>query len=170
VALFVVGLHAPACLEPGRGEETGARAGLANPLAITRAYLPALADARHATIMSNVPARYLFGWTFLEAHGHARFATDVKHYKERLQGDPSALRRWLAETPSDALVLVEVLPHSPHAPELVLEPADLMPMKQVLDAQTGFTRARRWDLPDGVVVSLWRREGGSAVSRKGEQQ
>lgn len=170
-ALAVVGLHAPAYFEPGRGEETGAKTALASPLAITNAYLPALADARHSTIMSNVPARYLFGWTFLEAHGHARFATDVKHYRDRLQHDPAALRRWLAETPSDALVLVEVLPHSPHAPELILEPADLMTMKQVLGEQSVFTRARHWELPDGVAVSLWRREGGSAsASTKGVQE
>ncbi|MFO0841094.1 MAG: glycosyltransferase family 39 protein [Gemmataceae bacterium] len=169
-ALAVVGLQAPAYLEPGRAQESGAKGDLANPLAITGAYLPSLADARHSTIMSNVPARYLFGWTFVEAHGHTRFATAIKQFRERLQHDPEGLRRWLAETPSDALVLVEVLPHSPHAPELTLEPADLETMKQVLRGQAVFTRAHRWDLPEGVSITLWRKDGPAALSRKGERE
>lgn len=165
IALLVVGLHSPAYFVPGHAQESGAKPQYTRPVSITQAYLPSLADANHSTILSNVPARFLFAWTFIEAHRHARFAVDIRQFKEEYERDPARLREWLERTPSDALVLVEVLPHSPYIAEMSAESKDLTTLKQVLRQQSAFRPANRWDLPHGVQVVLWARD--SVASRIG---
>ncbi len=149
-------LHLPSYTSPGHASEAGRKPELACPLAVTDAYLPDLAAARHTTILSNIPARQLFAWTFLEAHRHTRFAVEVRQFKERLEHDPAALAAWLDKTPSDVLVVVQARPDSPLAvfnPETV----DLTTLAAVLERQQAFSREKDWYLPEGVIISLWRK-------------
>jgi hypothetical protein len=121
---------------------------------ITNTYLPHLAQARHATILSNVPARFLFAWTFIERHRHLGFETDIRQFKALLERDPVRLQQWLDRTLSDTIVLVEVHPRSCFA-EFTAESMDLKTLQEVLQQQTTFTQAQRWELPQGVTISLW---------------
>jgi hypothetical protein len=156
VCLGIAALHLPGYVSPGHAHEAGRKPELACPLAMTDVYLPHVTEARHTTIFSNVPARFLFGWTFLEAHRHTRFATEVRQFKEKLERDPAALAAWLERTPSDALVLIESRPGSPFA-VFSPETADLTTLAAVLERQQAFSRERRWELPEGVTISLWRK-------------
>ena len=122
----------------------------------TDVYLPHLANARHTTIFSTIPARFLYSWTFLEAHRHTRFAIGVRQFKQRLERDPVALTAWLEQTPSDAIVLIEPQPTSPFA-VFNSETVDLTTLATVLERQQVFSREQHWTLPEGVSISLWRK-------------
>src|ERR1019366_8723576 len=76
VCAVLIGFHAPALLEPGRAQEGGLKPNEPSPLLITQTYLPALADAKNPTILSNVSTRFLWTWTFIEQHNHQNFAAE----------------------------------------------------------------------------------------------
>ena len=154
--LAVVALHLPAYDSPGRATEAGRKPECACPLALTDAYLPHVGDARHTTILSNIPARFFFSWTFREAYHQAEVTVGVPRFKERLERDPAALSAWLEGCLSDALVVVEASSQSPLAVNHP-ESYDLTALAAVLQRQSAFIRERRWELPQGVTVSLWRK-------------
>ena len=77
---FAIGFLAPALLEPGCAQEGGLKPNEPSPLLITDTYLPALADARNPTILSNVSTRFLWTWTFIEEHHHHNMAADIKNF------------------------------------------------------------------------------------------
>jgi hypothetical protein len=158
--------QAPALVGPGWAQESGVRPARPPALAITDAYLPALEGARQPTILGNMPLRFLAGWTFAERHGRRRVTVEVKDFKDKVQHDEERVRRWLAGTPSDALVLIDVHRDSPYfvaTPENV----DLGTLEQVLGAGGPFVRARRWELPERVSITLWTRAPtGESVVRE----
>ncbi|MDQ2688636.1 MAG: hypothetical protein M3Y28_12295, partial [Armatimonadota bacterium] len=49
----------PALIAPAHAPEGGIHQGVPSALAVTDAYLPALADSRHAAVLSNVPMKFL---------------------------------------------------------------------------------------------------------------
>src|SRR6266581_2344471 len=102
VSGIAIGMLAPDILEPGRAEEGGLKPSLPSPLRITDTYLPALADARHPTILSNISTRFLWTWTFIEHHRHQYMAAELKNFKS-YENNPEQVKHWLGTTHSDAL-------------------------------------------------------------------
>ena len=151
----VIGLHGPALLEPGHAQEGGIKTHEPSPLRITDTYLPALADAKDPTILSNVSTRFLWTWTFIEYHRHQNFAAEIKNFKS-YENNPQQVKRWLDTTRSDTLVLIDIHPGSTFdwpTDEYV----NLSAFKQVLAEQSAFVRAQQWEMPEGVTITLWKK-------------
>jgi hypothetical protein len=124
-------------------------------LRITETYLPALADAENPTILSNVSARFLLAWTYMEEYKRLRFAPELKTFRA-YESDPEPAQRWLETTRSDALVLIDIRPGSAFdtpTPENV----DLATFHKVLAGQSVWVLDRQWELPEGVAITLWRK-------------
>jgi hypothetical protein len=149
-------LHLPSYVSPGHADEAGRKPDRVCSLVITDAYLPELAGVRHTTIISNIPAKQLLAWTFLQTHRHTRFTTGAPRFKERLERDAAALTAWLEQVRSDALVVIDAQPGSPLMVQ-VPETADLTTLSAVLERQQVFARERDWYLPEGVTIRLWRK-------------
>jgi hypothetical protein len=154
---ILIGLHSPAFLEPGHAQEGGLKPELPSPLRITDTYLPALADARNPTILSNVSTRFLWTWTFIEHHHHQNFAAEIKNFKS-FEDNPAHVKNWLDTTHSDALVLIDIRPYSTYDWKTD-EYVDLTTFKQVLAGQTTWVFAQRWEMQEGVTITLWKKSG-----------
>jgi hypothetical protein len=152
---IVIGLHSPGFLEPGRAQEGGLKSEQPSPLCIPDTYLPALADAQNPTILSNISTRFLLTWTFIEQHRHPNFTTELKNFKS-YENNPDQVRQWLTTTRSDALVLIDVHPGSTYDWKTD-EYVDLAAFHQVLAAQTTWRLAQRWEMPEGVTITLWKK-------------
>lgn len=152
-AAALIGVGCPWLLEPGHAQEAGLRAGEPSILRITDTYLPALADSRNPTIVSNVSARFQWCWTYIERYHRHDVAGEVKNFKA-FDGDPAPARKWLETTDADALVLVDVAPGS-RFDNRTDEYVDLSAFHQALAEQTRWVQTRRWDLPEGVAITLW---------------
>lgn len=152
---LLIAAHAPALLAPGHAQEGGLKADRPSPLRITDAYLPALASAKNPTILSNVSARSLWTWTFIEAHGRQNVVAEIKNFKS-FAGQPALVQRWLETTPGDALVLIDVHPGSVY--DLRTDDyVDLAACHAALGQQSAWAQSERWELPEGVSITLWRK-------------
>jgi hypothetical protein len=156
IALAGLAVHQPsAWLAPGHAQEAGLKSNFAPILAIPRTYLPELASAKHPTMLCNVSARFFLSWTFIERHRHLHFDAEIKNFKKDFERNPERLAWWLAQSQSDAIVVIEVLPGSPYE-EITPEHCDLTTLNRVLEYQMKYTRSREWLLPEGVRITLWR--------------
>jgi Dolichyl-phosphate-mannose-protein mannosyltransferase len=155
VCAVLIGLHVPAFLEPGHAQEGGLKPNEPSPLLVTRPYLPALADAKNPTILSNVSTRFLWMWTFIEEHRHQNVTAELKNFRS-YEGNPELVKHWLATTRSDALVLIDIRPGSVFDWKTD-EYVDLTAFKQTLESQGVWRRTERWDLPEGVTITLWKK-------------
>jgi hypothetical protein len=154
---LLIGLHVPAFLEPGRAQEGGLKPNEPSPLRITDTYLPALADAKNPTILSNVSTRFLWTWTFIEHHRHQNMAAEIKNFKS-FEGNPDPARNWLNTTRSDALVLIDIRPGTTYDWKTD-EYVDLSAFKQALAEQTTWVLSQRWEMQEGVTITLWKKNG-----------
>src|ERR1019366_7465304 len=155
VCAVLIGLHSPGFLEPGHAQEGGIKADLPSPLRITDTYVASLADAKNPTILSNISARFLWSWTFIEQNRHQNFAAELKNFKS-YDSNPEQVKRWLGTTRSDALLLIDVHPGAIYDWKTD-EYVDLSAFKQVLAEQTEFVLAQRWEMPEGVTITLWKK-------------
>jgi hypothetical protein len=160
---IVIGLHVPAFLEPGRAQEGGIKPNEPSPLRITDTYLPALADAKNPTIISNVSTRFLWTWTFIERHHHQNMTAEIKNFKA-FAGNPEPAKRWLETTHSDALLLIDIAPGSTFDWKTD-EYVDLAAFQQALAEQTVWVATQRWDMPEGVAITLWKKNSSFSVRR-----
>jgi len=151
----VVGLQCGAFLDVGHAQEGGLKPSEPSPLAITDTYLPALSDVCLPTIVSNVSTRFLWTWTFIEHHRHQNFAAEIKNFRS-FEGSPDQVQRWLETTKSDALVLIDIRPQSTFDWKTD-EYVELSAFHQTLARQTAWTLTRRWEMPEGVSITLWRK-------------
>jgi len=151
----LIGLHSTALLRLGHAEEGGLKPELPSPLRITDTYLSALADARNPTILSNVSTRFLWTWTFIEHHHHQNFAAEIKNFRS-YESSPQQVKNWLDTTRSDALVLIDIHPGTMYDWKTD-EYVDLSAFKQALAEQTVWVLAQRWEMPEGVTITLWKR-------------
>ena len=158
----LIGLHIPALFEPGHAQEGGIKSNEPSPLRITDTYLPALADAKNPTILSNVSTRFLWTWTFIEQHHHQNMAAEIKNFKS-YEGNPEQAKRWLETTRSDALVLIDIRPFSTYDWKTD-EYVDLTAFKQALAEQNTWLLAEHWELPEGVTITLWKKTASPQVS------
>ncbi|MBI2804361.1 MAG: glycosyltransferase family 39 protein [Planctomycetes bacterium] len=155
VCAVLIAWLGPEMLNPGHAQEGGLKTELPSPLRITDTYVADLADAKNPTIVSNVSTRFLWTWTFIEHHRHQNMAAEIKHFA-RFGGDPEPARNWLATTRSDALVLIDIAPGSTFDWK-TKEYVDLTAFHQALAEQSTWTLARRWVLPEGVTITLWKK-------------
>lgn len=160
--VLVIGLHSPALLEPGRAQEGGVKASEPSPLRITETYLPALADAQNPTIVSNVSTRFLWTWTFIEHHHHQNMAGEIKNFKS-FEGNLDVAKRWLDTTRSDALVLIDIRPGTRYDWK-TKEYVDLAAFHQALAGQTAWVQAQKWEMPEGVTITLWKERASPQTS------
>ena len=158
VGVLMIALHGPAFLQPGRSQEGGVKPDQASPLRITETYLPALSDAENPTILSNVSTRFLWTWTFIEQHHHQNMAAEIKNFKS-FEGNPAAATHWLETTRSDALVLIDIRPGTIYDWKTD-EYVDLAAFHEALAGQSVWTLGRRWEMPEGVSITLWRKRQG----------
>lgn len=161
---ILMGLHIPVLLEPGHAQEGGLKPGEPSTLAITQTYLPALADAKEPTIVSNVSTRFLWTWTFIERYGHQKVAAEIKNFKT-FENNPDVAKRWLESTRSDALVLIDIRPFSTYDWK-TKEYVDLAAFHQALAEQSAWTLAQRWEMPEGVTITLWKKNPISSTARR----
>ncbi len=126
-------------------------------LEITDTYLPYLAGAQSPAILSTVPCQPLLRWTFLERYPDRQVALPV--WDMQLTRDDLRQRfdRWIASSPADVLVMVEVKPGSPFDVRLPYGlAASQRDLAGLMRSQSRFSEARHWDLHShGVVISLW---------------
>ncbi len=155
--VILISLQTPGLLEPGRAQEGGLKPTEPSPLRIPDTYLPALADAKNPTILSNVSARFIWTWTFIEYHHHQNMAAEIKNFKS-YDGDPDAAKHWLATTRSDALVLIDIHPGTTYDWKTD-EYVDLTAFQQALAEQTMWVQSQRWEMPEGVTITLWKKSG-----------
>lgn len=151
----VMAVFVPAFLEPGRAQEGGLKPSEPSPLRITETYLPALADAKNPTIVSNISARFLWTWTFIDHHRHQNMSAEIKNFKA-FKDNPDAARNWLNTTRSDALVLIDIHPKTTYD-WVTIEYVPLDAFHEALGGQTTWTRSHRWDMPEGVTITLWKK-------------
>jgi len=152
---ILIGLHVPGLFEEGRAQEGGLKPREPSPLKITDTYLPALADAENPTIVSNVSTRFLWTWTFIEYHHHQNMSGEIKNFKS-FEGHPEVAKRWLETTRSDALVLIDIKPQTMYDWP-TKEYVNLAAFHQALGEQNAWTQTERWDLPEGVSITIWRK-------------
>jgi hypothetical protein len=162
VCVLAVALHGPALLDPGHAQEGGVKLNEPSPLRITDTFLPALADAKNPTILSNVSTRFLWTWTFIEEHHHQNMAAEIKNFKS-FDGNPEPARRWLETTRSDALVLIDIRRFTTYDWKTD-EYVDLAAFHQALAEQTVWVQSRRWEMPEGVSITLWKKPSSPQVS------
>jgi hypothetical protein len=159
---IVIGLHSPTLLDPGRAQEGGVKVEMPSPLRITDTYVPSLADAKYPTIISNVSTRFLWTWTFIEHHHHQNFAAEIKNFRS-YENNPDQVKRWLDTTRSDALVLIDIHPGTTYDWKTD-EYVDLSAFNQVLAGQSIWQVAQRWEMPEGVTITLWKKSPSPQVS------
>lgn len=160
VCAIAMCMIAPGLLEPGHAQEGGLKPDLPSPLRITDTYLPALADTRRPTIVSNVSTRFLWRWTFIEHHRHHNMDAEIKNFK-LFENNPDQAKQWLESTRSDALVLIDIQPYTTYDWK-TKEYVDLATFHQVLAAQSVWTESRRWHSPEGVTITLWEKKAASS--------
>ena len=151
----LIGLHSTALLRLGHAQEGGLKPELPSPLRITDTYLPALANARNPTILSNVSTRFLWTWTFIEHHHHQNFAAEIKNFRS-YESSPQQVKNWLDTTRSDALVLIDIHPGTMYDWKTD-EYVDLSAFKEALAQQTVWMLAQHWEMPEGVTITLWKK-------------
>jgi hypothetical protein len=153
--VLLIAFLTPALFDAAHAQEGGLKAHEPSPLVISDAYLPALEDARNPTIVSNVSARFLWTWTFIECHRHQNMSAEIKNFRA-FNGDPEPARRWLKSTRSDALVLIDIHPGSTFD-WVTDEYVPLAAFQQALGEQRAWLQAKRWDLEEGVTITLWQK-------------
>lgn len=161
---ILIGVHSPALTQPGRAQEGGIKSELPSPLRITETYLPALADAKRPTIVSNVSARFLWTWTYIESYRHQNMAGEIKNFRT-FDSKPDVAKHWLETTRSDALVLIDIHPNTMfywRTDEYV----ELAAFHEALAGQSAWVQANRWEMPEGVSITLWKKTDASLSLRK----
>ncbi len=145
-------LCVPAALSPGHAPEGGIQPTVPSALALAERYLPPLAGTRRVVIASNLPLKFFAMWTYQERFRRTeRVITEVSN----LPADPQSFGQWAERSQCDAVVWIDVSPHSIYYAETEAVGAERL--LGLLESQACFTAAGRWDLPElGCSVTVWR--------------
>jgi hypothetical protein len=164
VCVLLLALHGPAFFEAGYAQEGGVKPNQPSPLRITDTYLSALAPFKNPTVLSNVSTRFLWTWTFIEEHHHQNMAAEIKNFRS-FEGNPTMANRWLETTRSDALVLIDIRPLTTYDCKTD-EYVELAAFHEALAGQTAWVRSQRWEMPEGVSITLWQKQPSPAEPRQ----
>jgi hypothetical protein len=162
LASLIVATQLPALTARASAPDAGPRRDRPTALELTEVYLPQLADARQVAVLSNVPLKFLARWTYQDRYGRpGRMLTEVPGFDATKVTDSnsSAMSSWLATTPIDTIVLVELPATSPwYVP--VPGCSGLEQLGPILQSASGWILTYREELSDrgGSTVSVWKRE------------
>jgi hypothetical protein len=84
-------------------------------------------------------------------------SAEIKNFRS-YEGNPDQVANWLANTRSDALVLIDIQPGTTYDWKTD-EYVDLTAFHQVLGAQSIWVRSERWQMPEGITITLWKKTG-----------
>ena len=82
---------------------------------------------------------------------------EIKNFKT-YEGNPQQVKHWLDTTRSDALVLIDIHPGTTFDWKTD-EYVDLSAFNQALAEQSVWALAQRWEMPEGVTITLWKKSG-----------
>ena len=150
--------HLPGLTAPAHAPEGGIHPGAPSVLDVTDAFLPDLADARRPAVFSNLPIKFVANWTYLQRYGRARpLETEIRGFDPAAPDAAVAFQRWLASTPCDTVVYVDIPPGSPFYSSLP-GAAGLARYGALLERQSTFAIVRRRAFPEvGCTMTVWRR-------------
>ena len=164
-ALGLISLHGPGLIATGHAPEGGRKPECVGMLNIPRAYLPEIANERHAVLVANLPIRSLLDWTYLE------YGDNPRRAQTTLKGLPfhgitqQKLDKWLEETSCSALVFVQVHPASALYEEYRDHP--YRDLGELLSGQRLLRPERQWVFPEQhISVTLWKRGDIRAAQAK----
>jgi len=138
--------------------EGGAKPERSGTRPFTDAFLPSLADCRHAVILADRPLKFLTGWAYFERYGrHDRVETDLRGFGEAPEQNRQAFERWLKTTKADAVVFMHVPIGSPFFEHVPYPNFDQFPA--LMGQQTAFHETKTWCFPEhgNIEIILWRR-------------
>jgi hypothetical protein len=128
----------PGLLEPAHAAEGGPQPQYLSSLDLTDSYLSCLKEARQVAILSNVPMKFLTQWTFMDRYDAAsRPITDWKGSAGPVADAGERFSAWLAATPCDTIVYLDMLPNSPYC-EIQSDPQVIAQVREALAAQQRF--------------------------------
>src|SRR6185437_2195187 len=103
--------HAGGLVAAAHAPEGGIRPGSRSTLDITDAYLPDLAESRHAAVFSNLPLKQLAQWTYMDRYRRMqRLETDVRGFDPAAADNRRVLDTWVSTTDCDAIVYLDFPP------------------------------------------------------------
>ncbi len=154
--------HLPGLTAPAHAPEGGIHPPARSTLDVTDAYLPDLAESRHAAVFSNMPMKHLAQWTYLKRyHRKQRLETDVKGFDPTSADNRSCLSQWAAATDCDTIVYADFPPGSAFYAEV--PGCETLPQYlTMMETQSRFALVRRQSIPRyGCTVSVWKRLNGA---------
>ena len=136
-------------------QEGGLKPNEPSPFRITDTYLPALARFENPTIVSNVPTRFLWTWTFIERTTIRRWPprSRISRPWRGTRMPPAAGRNRLA---ADGLLLIDIHPGSVYHLRTG-EYVDLAAFHQCARRPDRVGKSQSWEMPEGVSITLWQR-------------
>jgi hypothetical protein len=164
-ALALLGAHGTHYWQPGHCFEGGVNFDRPSTLSVPAAYLPALKDSRHPTILSNLPIQGLLSWTYQERYDRQQFDADIRNFEQDADY-PAVFARWLKSTPSDTVVLVDVHRRSPlYSPTTANR--ELRPLQRFLASSGIFEQRQDVMTAEKVRVTIWSRRTEPRVTANG---
>ena len=165
VLLLIVAL-APSFPVRGHAPEGGVKLGAPLVRDFINAYMPQLRDSRQAVILSNIPLKFLTGWTGLQrcAH-HGCLETDLRGFGSVAEQNRPQFDHWLASTRCDTVVFLD-LPVGSRFNESIQWPGyELLPAW--LNQGDVFRLSYQRSFPEygNATVTIWKRQPDSVKDR-----
>jgi hypothetical protein len=166
-ALGGLGLaHFPGLFAPGHSPERGHADYLAaSTRDLTDYYLPKLAGSSHPVLLSTLEMKHLLRWSFLERYGRTDgLEVELKGLGSSAEHDRRCMARWLATTPCDTLVLIDVPPGSYFYERTSVDAAFAGRLPELLASQAVFRLAERHTFVRyGCAVALYTRSSAAPL-------
>jgi hypothetical protein len=143
--------------QPGHATERGLHDLNGSWRQVTDSYLPELAGSQRVGVFSNMPVKFLAGWSYIERYGRAdRLEIDLREAGNYAPATREGFERWVGKTTCDTVVYIDVNPDSPFAEPFPSETNEVV--GEMLTIQGAFKQVRRIELPDyRCVVTVWKK-------------
>ena len=143
---------------PGHASERGLHDLTGSWRDVTDAYLPELANSKRVGVFSNMPIKFVAGWSFIERYRRAEcLEIDLREVGNYSPATREGFERWIGKTSCDTVVYIDVKSDSPYAEPFPAESNEVV--GAMLPRQSVFKMARRIELPSyGCMVTVWKRE------------
>ncbi len=134
------------------------RANTASDLDYSDAWLPELADSRNVAFVATQPSAAFISWTFKQRYNSAKeFDRPAWQYETSPEKMQTAFNAWLADTPTDTIVVFCISPQSPSFVQLLDEPMLREGVEDLMASQVRFRLARHIDFGNrGCTAEIWR--------------
>ena len=158
----------PGISQPGHSPERGHGDFIpASTCDLTDFYLPELRAAHRTMVFSTVDAKHMIRWTFLERYRRrGKLEIEIKGFGSSPGEDRRLFEQWLADTPCDTVVLIDLPPGTYFYEFSDRDEAFAVRLPEMLASQSVFGLARRRDFPRyGCHVAVYRRGPNVASTR-----